>query len=262
MTVVSAKRRVVLLIFASVAGILLVLLGILLAVSESTRKGSPYSLRKFYLVPRNEKDAITPVAKDPDRHAEFLERSKQGNIDVVFLGDSITNYWASVGEESWRKFLPYKPVNFGIDGDCTEHLLWRVEHGELDAISPKVVVLLIGSNNVFYYDDETPEWTARGIEKIVTVIQKRAPAAKVLLFGIFPRDEKGSRVRQTITAVNREIQHLDDGVDVRFVDISSQFLDGDGNIPADIMPDQVHLSAKGYDVWYGSLEPILTEMMK
>lgn len=260
MTAGLAKRRVVALVCATVAGVVLLLLGILLLVSESGQKVAPFSLRKFYLVPRNEKDAITPVAKDPDRHAQFLERSKQGNIDIVFLGDSITNRWSSVGEESWRKLARYKPVDFGIEGDCTEHLLWRLEHGELDAISPKVVVLLIGSNNVFYFADELPEWTVRGIEKIVTVIQKRAPASKVLLLGIFPRDERVSRVRQTITEVNRKIQQLDDGVRVRFVDMGSQFLDGDGNIPADIMPDKVHLSAKGYDLWYRSLEPILSEM--
>ena len=258
----SVKKRVVLLVCGSVAGILLLLLGVLLAVSGPNRKVAPFSLRKFYLVPRNAKDAITPVAKDPDRHAQFLERSKQGDIDVVFLGDSITDRWSSVGEESWRKLAHYKPVDFGIEGDCTEHLLWRLEHGELDAISPKVVVLLIGSNNVFYFADETPEWTARGIEKIVTVIQKRAPASKVLLLGVFPRDERDSRVRRTLTAVNREIQHLDDGAHVRFVDIGAQFLDGDGNIPAEIMPDKVHLSAKGYDLWYRSLESILPEMLK
>jgi lysophospholipase L1-like esterase len=110
----------------------------------------------------------------------------------------------------------------------------------------------------------TESWTRRreGIDKIVTVIQKRSSASKVLLLGIFPRDEKDSRVRRTITAVNREIQRFDDGPHVRFVDIGAQFLDGDGNIPADIMPDKVHLSAKGYAIWYRSLESILPGMLK
>ena len=259
---VSKKKRGVVLVCGSIAGILLLLLGVLFAVSQSGRKGDPYSLRKFYLVPRNAKDAITPVAKDPDRHEQFLVQSKQGKFDVVFLGDSITDRWSSVGEESWRKLARYKPVDFGVEGDCTENLLWRVEHGELDAISPKVVVLLIGSNNVFYFADEMPEWTANGVEKIVTLIQKRSPATKVLLLGIFPRDERESRVRRTITAVNEKIRLLDNGAHVHFVDIGDQFLDGNGDIPDDIMPDKVHLSAKGYDLWYRSLESILPGMLK
>lgn len=243
-----------------VAGVLL--LGAVFAVSECDRKVARYFYRELRLKPRKAEDAITPVAKAPDRHAQFLERSQQGEIDLVFLGDSITDRWPKVGESSWLKLAPYRPANFGIEGDCTEHLLWRLEHGELDAISPRVVVVLIGSNNVFYFADEAPEWTARGIEKIITVIQKRSPKSKVLLLGILPRDEKESRVRRAITAVNRELRQLDDGARVKFVDIGAQFLDGNGNIAADIMPDGVHLTAKGYDLWYRSLEAILPEMMK
>jgi hypothetical protein len=278
MTGAAAKRRVVALVCGVVAGVLL--LGALFAVLEHedlTRGNrddgggaflkpllSPVRnvFRKLHHKPRRAEDAITPVAKDLDRHAEFLERSKQGDVDLLFLGDSITNLWPRVGERSWLKLAPYKPANFGIDADCTEHLLWRIEHGELDAISPRVVVLLIGSNNVFFFADEAPQWTARGVEKIVRVIRERLPASKVLLFGIFPRDDKESRVRRTITAVNREIRHLDDGAQVRFVDIGDQFLDAEGNIPSDIMPDKVHPNAKGYDLWYRSLESILPEMLK
>ena len=259
MTAPSAKKRLLALSCGCAAGVLL--LGAVFAVSECDRKIFSHFHRKFQR-PRKAEDAITPVAKDPDRHAQFLERSKQGDVDLVFLGDSITDRWPRVGESSWLKLAPYKPVNFGIEGDCTEHLLWRLEHGELDGITPKVVVVLIGSNNVFYFENETAEWTARGIEKIVAVIQKRARTSKVLLLGIFPRDEKDSRVRRAITAVNREIQRLDDGEHVRFADIGAQFLDGDGNIPADIMSDKVHLSAKGYEIWYRALESILPEMLK
>ena len=260
MSVASAKKRVAVVVCGCVAGVLL--LGAVFSVSECDRRITAHFHRKFPLKQRKADDAITPISKDPDRHAQFLERSKQGDIDLVFLGDSITDRWPRVGEWSWLKLAPYQPANFGIEGDCTEHLLWRLEHGELDAISPKVVVVLIGSNNVFYFADEAPEWTARGIERIVAMIQKRSPTCKVLLLGIFPRDEKDSRVRRTITAVNREIQRLDDGAHVRFADIGAQFLDGDGNIPADIMPDKAHLSPKGYAIWYRSLESILPGMLK
>lgn len=256
----GAKTRISTVGCWCVAGVLL--LGAVVAVSECDRKVARYFHRKLRVKPRRAEDAITPVAKDPDRHAQFLERAKQGDIDVLFLGDSITDRFPRVGEGSWVKLAPYKPANFGIEGDCTEHLLWRLEHGELDGISPKVVVVLIGTNNVFYFADEAPGWTARGIEEIVAAIQKRLPAARVLLFGIFPRDEKDSRVRQIIAAINREIRRLDDGAHVRFVDMGDRFLDGDGNIPAALMPDKVHLSAKGYAIWQSSLEAILPELMK
>ena len=253
-------RRVALAVGGSIGGVLL--LGVVLVVSEYDQKIAAHFQRVVHQKARTADDAVTPVPKDPDRHAQFLERAKQGEIDLVFLGDSITDRWPRVGERSWQKLAPYKPANFGIEGDCTEHLLWRIEHGELDGISPKIVIVLIGTNNVFYFADEKPEWTARGIEKVVALIRKRTPTSKVLLFGILPRDEKDSRVRRTIAAVNREIQQLDDGANIRFADIGAQFLDNAGNIPPDIMPDQVHLSAEGYDLWYRALESILPTMLK
>lgn len=253
-------RRVVLGVCGCVGSILL--LSAVLAVSKCDRKIAAHFQRVSHQKTRTAEDAVTPVSKDPERHAQFLERAKQGETDLVFLGDSITDRWPRVGERSWQKLAAYKPSNFGIEGDCTEHLLWRLEHGELDGISPKVVIVLIGTNNVFYFADEKPEWTARGIEKIVALIRNRTPKSKVLLFGILPRDEKDGRVRRTIAAVNREIQRLEDGANIRFADIGAQFLDDAGNIPPDIMPDQVHLSAKGYDLWYRALESILPAMLK
>lgn len=255
-----ARRKLLLLLAGCVVGVLLV--GGLFAVLGSRYRASSPSLQKLRVKSRSAEDAVIPVAKDPDRHQEFLERAKQGNVDLLFVGDSITNRWTSVGEESWSKLGSYNPANFGVEGDCTEHLLWRLQHGELERISPKVVVLLIGTNNIFYFPEEKPEWTANGVEKIVRVIQQRLQTTKIVLLAIFPRDEKDSRVRQTSTAVNRLIRRLDDGIYVRFVDIGGQFLDGEGNIPPEIMPDQVHLSAKGYEIWYRSLEPILSEMMR
>jgi lysophospholipase L1-like esterase len=260
MTWASPRKTIAALICGCVAGVLL--LGAVCAVSQCDRKVAAHFHRTFHLKSRKAEDAVTAIPKDPERHAQFLERAKQGNIDLLFLGDSITDRWPRVGEQSWLKFAPDKPANFGIEADCIEHLLWRLEHGELDAISPKVVVVLIGSNNVFYFADEKPEWTAKGIEKIVTTIRTRLPESKVLLLGIFPRDKRDSRVRRTITAVNREIQVLDDGAHVRLLDLGAQFLNGDGNIPTDIMPDEVHLSARGYELWYRALEAILPEMMK
>lgn len=253
-----ATKRVIGSISAVVAGV--VLLGAVVAVSECDRKVLSHLQRRFQK-PRKAEDAITAVPKDIERHAQFLARAKEGDIDVLFVGDSLTDRWPRVGEWSWLKLAPFKPANFGVEGDCTEHLLWRLEHGELDAISPKVVVVLIGSNNVFYFADEKPEWTASGIEKIIAEIRKRSPASKVLLLGIFPRDEKESRIRRAITEVNRLIQHCDDGAHIRFANLGAQFLDANEEIPSDIMPDKVHLSAQGYALWYRSLESILKQLL-
>ena len=105
--------------------------------------------QNLHINTRRAEDPATGVVKNPERHEELLEQAKQGNIDVLFLGDSITELFPIVGQESWLKLLPYKPASFGVGSDCTEHLIWRIEHGELDGITPKVVVILIGTKISF-----------------------------------------------------------------------------------------------------------------
>lgn len=210
---------------------------------------------------RTAADAVSPVVKDQDRHQQFLERIKQGEIDVLFLGDSITEWWATIGEKSWSRLANYKPANFGIANDRTEHLLWRITRGELEGIDPKVVVILIGTNNVGHFEDERPEWTVGGIRQIVATVHERLPNAKVILLAIFPRDGKESPRRRAVREVNNLIRGLDDGDKTRFLDIGESFLDVDGNIPPDIMPDQLHLTAKGYEIWFEKITPLLNEMI-
>lgn len=205
-------------------------------------------------------NALTPMMKDEDRHRQFLERIKQGGIDVLFLGDSLTDRWPTVGEKSWSRLTRYNPANFGVSGDRTEHLLWRITNGELEGIDPKVVVILIGTNNIGNFEDERPEWIAGGIKQIVATVHERLPNAKVLLLGIFPRDEKDTLQRQAVRTVNDLIRGLENGDKTRFADIGDGFLDRDGNIPPDTMPDQLHLTAKGYEIWYEKFAPLLAEM--
>ncbi len=239
-------------IFLTIAG---------LFVFKGNGRNATQFKQNLHINTRRAEDPATGVVKNPERHEEFLERAKQGNIDVLFLGDSLTELFPVVGQESWLKLFPYKPASFGIGGDCTEHLIWRIEHGELDSIAPKVVVILIGTNNLFYHSDDKPEWTAAAISKIVGIVQARLPKSKVVLFGIFPRDERGSEKRNMVVEVNQRIQQLGKGDTVRYVDIGADFLDGDGQIPVETMPDQLHLSPTGYAIWYRALEPILREMM-
>ena len=212
--------------------------------------------------PRTANDAVTPALKNRERHEKFLEQAKQGNIDLLFLGDSITDYWPKRGSDSWNKFAAYHPADFGISGDRTEHVLWRITNGELEGINPKVTVIMIGTNNIGKFPDEKPEWTAAGVKKIVDTVHQRLPNTKVLLLAVFPRGKRSSPYREKIAQINQILATLDDGKRTRFLDIGKSFLDPNGEIPIDIMPDKLHPTAKGYDVWYDAMHPLLEEMMR
>jgi lysophospholipase L1-like esterase len=212
-------------------------------------------------IPRTPESAITPEIKNRNRHEQFLYRRTQGPVDLLFLGDSITDNWSRWGEWTWLKFVKYNPANFGISGDRTEHLLWRILNGELDGINPKVTVIMIGTNNVGHSPNEKPEWAAEGVKKIVSVVHEKLPNTKVLLLGVFPRATKGSDLRNAVTQINEIISKLDDGKTTRYLDIGDKFLDANGEIPADVMPDKLHPSPKGYEIWYTAMQPLLDQMM-
>lgn len=209
--------------------------------------------------PRVEADAATPAIKNKERHEQFLARIKQGPVGVLMLGDSITDGWDNAGIQMWRKFQPLQPANFGISGDRTEHVLWRIQNGELDGIAPKAVVIMIGTNNT---GGDKPEWIAAGVTKIVETVHAKLPNTKVLLLAVFPRDTKDSGARKKVTAVNDIIKNLHDGNKTVFLDLTDKFLDAEGNIPKDIMPDGLHPNAKGYNIWYDAMMPTLEGLMK
>lgn len=196
-------------------------------------------------------------------HESFLKRGKEGPIGVLFLGDSITEGWGRAKEIWQEHYGRYQPANFGISGDQTQHVLWRIENGELNGIQPKVVVLMIGTNNI----RNSAEEISRGDRRIVEEIHHRLPNTRLLLLGIFPRgaDPKTPEVmtmRDKISAVNRELARLDDGSRTRYLDLGPKFLDAAGNLPADVMPDALHPNVKGYQIWADAMQPLLDEMMK
>ena len=202
-------------------------------------------------------------------HESFVRRAKQGNIDLLFLGDSIMAgwLWGNGGLNLWNKvYVPRRAVDFGIGWDRTQNVLWRIEHGELDGIKPRVVVLLIGTNNCGNEDDGKPRNTTpeiiEGVTAIVRELRTRLPDSKILLFGIFPRGEKTDPVREQVKAVNAGIAKLDDGKMVKFMDIGSKFLAPDGTLSRNIMPDLLHPSEKGYQIWHDAMEGTLEQMMK
>lgn len=193
------------------------------------------------------------------QHQDFLARGKAGPIGALFIGDSITHGWVSP-KDIWAKvFGAYNPANFGISGDKTQHVLWRIENGELEGISPKVVVLMIGTNNI----GSSVEEIVRGDKKIADEIHARLPDARLLLLGIFPRAARADDpARSKIKAVNLELARLDDGAKTRYLDIGAKFLDAEGNLPRAIMPDFLHPNHAGYQIWADAMGPLLDEMMK
>lgn len=196
-------------------------------------------------------------------HESFLKRGKEGKIGVLFIGDSITQGWNGARAVWDEHFGNYDPANFGIGGDRTQHVLWRIENGELDGTSPKVVVLMIGTNNSGYPAEEI----LKGDVKIVEQIRRRLPQTKLLLLGIFPRgadpgNPNVAAVRAKLATVNAGLAKLDDGKMVRYLDIGDKFKDPEGKLPADIMPDALHLSPKGYKIWAEAIQPLLDELMR
>ncbi len=196
-------------------------------------------------------------------HARFLARGKSGPIGVLFLGDSITEFWYRAPDVYKAHYGADDPANFGISGDRTQHVLWRLDHGELDGLHPKVVVLMIGTNNI----GDTAAHIAAADEKIVAEIHDKVPAAKLLLLGIFPRGADPAkpdvaRTRDKIKQVNADLAKLDDGTRTRYLDLTDKFLAADGTLSKDVMPDALHPSPKGYQIWADGMQPLLDEMMK
>uniref|UniRef100_A0A7C4LL53 GDSL family lipase n=1 Tax=Schlesneria paludicola TaxID=360056 RepID=A0A7C4LL53_9PLAN len=208
-------------------------------------------------------DAIKPVPREGNwmkRHESFNARVKQGKVDLLFIGDSITQGWEGAGKDVWaRQFAPRNAVNLGIGGDRTQHVLWRLEHGNVDGIAPKLAVLMIGTNNS---GSNTPEQIADGVAAIVKKLREKLPGTKVLVLGIFPRgaDDNDPR-RQTNRKANELIAKLADGQMVEYLDIGPAFLSDDGSLSTEIMPDLLHLSPKGYQIWAESIEPHVQRLM-
>jgi len=201
------------------------------------------------------------VAVWNQKHEAFLMRAKKGGVELLFVGDSITEGWGN--NPVWQKtYEPLNAANFGIGGDTTENVLWRLENGEIEGISPKVAVLLIGTNN-FGLEGHAPDAVAKGVTAVVQMLRKRLPSTKVLLLAIFPRDEKpNTDTRKKIKTVNEQIVKLDDRKNVRFLDIGAKLSNPDGSLSKEVMPDFLHLSEKGYQIWADAMAPLLKELME
>jgi lysophospholipase L1-like esterase len=205
------------------------------------------------------------------KHQANLEVARQGNIDVLFMGDSITDFWRNpegnyAGKPVLDKYFgDWKVANFGIAGDTTQGVLYRLQNGEGEGFSPKAVMLMIGTNNTgggFGGAGNTAAEIAEGIGAVVLELQKDFPKAKILLLGVFPRSTADDPVRTTIAQINSIISRLDDGDRVHYLDIGAKFLDADGNIPRDVMSDALHPTTKGYEIWAQAVKEPLENLMR
>ena len=200
------------------------------------------------------------------RHQQKLDEIRRHReagrpVDVVFIGDSITERWEKEGQPAWeRHFARHHAVDLGFGGDHTENVLWRLQHGELDGMAPKVAVLMIGTNNTGDRQED-PRTTAAGIRRILDEIHARQPATKVLLLAIFPREEKPGVLRAINERVNALIAGFADGRRVFFLNLNPQLTQPDATLSRELMPDGLHLSEKGYDLVARGIEPILATLL-
>jgi lysophospholipase L1-like esterase len=198
------------------------------------------------------------------KHQANLEVARQGDAEVLFMGDSITDFWRNEEGEFAGKpvfdeyFGQWKVANFGIAGDTTQGALYRLQNGEGEGFEPRAVMLMIGTNNT---GRNSAAEIAEGIGAVVLQLQQSFPEAKILLLGVFPRGGANDPVRDTIAEINASIAKLHDGERVHYLDIGAGFLDDDGNIPADVMSDGLHPSPKGYEIWAEAVIDPLSELM-
>jgi lysophospholipase L1-like esterase len=199
------------------------------------------------------------------KHQSNLAVAKEGNSEVLFMGDSITDFWRNpegnyAGKPVLDKYFGnWKVANFGIAGDTTQGVLYRLQHGEGQGFSPKAVMLMIGTNNT---GRNSAAEIAEGVGAVVLELQKDFPKAKILLLGIFPRSTANDPVRATIAEINSIISKLHDGKTVFYLDIGAKFLDDAHNIPKDVMSDALHPTTKGYEIWAGAVKEPLANFMK
>ena len=221
-----------------------------------------HDLRDFYDV----NSAVIPATRGDEvwwkeRDRTLTANARNGKVELAFIGDSITQGWEGRGKNVWQKYYGDRnAINLGIGGDRTEHVIWRLTHGNLGKIKPKVAVLMIGTNNTGHFDQD-PEEVAAGVERILEILGERLPKTKVLLLGIFPRgrDRLDSKRLNNI-AINQIIRRFADKERVHYADIGDVFLEEDGHLPASIMPDALHLNEEGYERWANAIEPMLQEL--
>lgn len=195
-----------------------------------------------------------------ERHNLILDRIKKNQVDLLFIGNSITQRWELQGKKAWEEyFAPLHAVNAGIDGDCTQHVIWRLDNGLLEGISPKLVILLIGSNHVNEY---TTVEIVDGIKAIACRIRNKLPETKLLIIGVLPRGTASPAGAYRLAKASESASKLADNHKIYYLDVSENFFDTNGYVSDELMTaDRVHLSEAGYNLLAGKLKPTITRLM-
>jgi len=202
-------------------------------------------------------------------HAELVDNAKKGGIDIYFVGDSIARRWGATDYPdllaNWtQNFFGWNAADFGWGADKTQHILWRLENGELDGVNPKIIVVLAGTNNVGTVPPTAAmiEDVTRGIKAILDACRRKAPRAAIVLTAIFPRNDNVA-VIPAIDRINANIARFADGKTVRFLNVNDKLADGNGRLFDGMMSerDRLHPTVKGYQIWADGLKPIFTERL-
>lgn len=195
------------------------------------------------------------------RHNQILDRKDKQESDLIFIGNSIIHHWEDTGIESWNSYFgKYNPINMGFGGDQTQHVLWRMDNGELDGIKPKLAIVMIGTNNASA--GHSAEMIADGVTTIISRIRTKLPDTRILLLAILPRDDFKSTNREINNNASHIFSNLADNKYIFFKNINAIFLDDEGNIPDDIMPDKLHPSPSGYFLWAEEIEEIISKLIE
>jgi len=210
--------------------------------------------------------AVTAVDRNDQpwwaqRHAAVLKRIAEEKTDLIFIGDSITHSWENAGKEVWDRYYARRnAVNMGFSGDRTQHVLWRLDNGEVEGISPQAAVLMIGTNNS-NGKDNTAEEIADGIIAVCAKLRQKLPGTKILILAIFPRGQEPSAQREKNAQAGAIASQIADGREIYYLDIGEKFLQPDKTLSPEIMPDYLHLTTRGYQIWAEAIEPKLVELM-
>lgn len=207
--------------------------------------------------------AVVPVSRTNvwwmERHEEMNKIARRGNIDLIYVGDSIVEHFENQGRKAWKHYYaPRKALNLGIGGDRTEHVLWRLEHGNIEGINPRLAIVMIGQNNGGH---NTGREIGEGVTLIIHKLREKLPATKILLLGIFQRREKPTPERAVLAEANEIASKLADEKTVFYMDINSVFVRPDGTISKTLMPDFEHPSPLGHQLWAEAIEAKVAELM-
>ena len=217
--------------------------------------------RQHKAIKRTDQNSITA-------HEQLLVKTRQGRITVYFEGDSITRRWGALDYPKllahWKRtFHGWNAANFAWGGDTTHNILWRLQNGEFEGLSPRVIVLQAATNNLPWRgpaDEAAVADVVGGIQAILAFFRQRAPDATIILTAHFPRTQN-MPLKPAMDEINQKIATLADGRKIRFLNINDKLADSTGRLLPGMTSDGLHFDEKACQVWADTLNPILTELL-